>query len=233
MTALLLLTASPAAATDGSIPKVVNDYISADLADALNEFYGPGTDGDGTLFDDSTTYSATSRVWAWTPEFEAGIADQPSERRLNEWVTVVSVRQVVIGVATVSIDPVTGGPQLASFLASPELAAAISGVGATSMLLRDVDREAWLAVEGDTVSPVVVGLSGLAAPTTVAAYRARIAVVQPGAQTALAQPVSADGVLIVGLAILLVVVLLAIEAFLPFWRRRTPQVAVNTEDHVL
>ena len=230
MTALLLLTASPASATDGSIPKVVADYISTDLVDALTEFYGPGADGDGTLFDASTTYSATSRVWAWTPEFEAGIADKPAERRLNEWVTVVSVGEVVVGVATVSIDPVTGGPQLANFLASPELAAAISGVGATSMLLRDVEREAWLAVEGNTVSPVVVGLSGLSAPSTVAAYRARMVVAQPGTQPAVAQPVSADGVLIVGLAAGLVVVVLALERFR---RRRGPELAKDPEDHVL
>lgn len=239
LAALLVLVAAPASATDGSIPKVVSDYINTDLADALNEYYGPGTDGDGTLFEDSTAYSATSRVWEWTPDFEAGIASDTPDRRLNEWVTVVSVREVVLGVATVAIDPQTDAPQLVSYLASPELAAAITGVPATSRLLRDVGREAWLAVEGETVSAVVVGRSGLTEPASVASYRARVALQQPGPQPAVAQPVSLDGVIIVGGAMLLVVALLALLR----WRRATragpttedhaPGVAPTPEDHVL
>ena len=228
LTGLLLLAATPAAATDGSIPRVVSDYIASDLAAALTEYYGPDANGGGTLFEDPTTYSSTSRVWAWTPGFEAGIEDEPTERRLNEWVTVVSVREVVVGVATVSIDPVTDAPQLAGFLASPELAAAISAVPATSRLLRDVEREAWLAVEGESVSAVVVGRSGLTAPATVASYRARVAVAQPGVQPAVAEPVSIDGLIVVGAAFVLVVVALAL------WRRRTSaQVAPDPDDHVL
>ena len=217
------LIAIPAAATDGSVPAVVADYIATDLADALNEFYGPGTDGDGILFEDSTAYSSTSRVWAWTAEFEAGIADEPAERRLNEWVTVVSVREVVVGVATVSIDPVTNGPQLAHFLASPELAAALGGVGATSRLLRDIERGAWLAVEGETVSAVVAGRSGITEPTTVAAYRARVAVQQPEASPT----EESSSLLVAGIAVLLVVLLLGL------WRWWSARVARTPEDHVL
>ena len=222
--------ASPASATDGSVPAVVSDYISTDLAAALNEFYGPGTDGDGTLFEDSTSYSSTSRVWEWTAEFEAGVAGDTPDRRLNEWVTVVSVRSVVVGVATVSIDPVTNAPQLASYLASPPLAAALAGVPATSRLLRDVRREAWLAVDGEMVTAVVVGRSGLGAPSTVEAYRARVAVQQPALPTAVAQPVSADGLVFVAIAALLVIALLAVERFR---RRRAGQFAPDPADHVL
>ena len=234
MTLLLVLTltpaASPAAATDGSVPAVVAEYISSDLAAALNEFYGPGTDGDGTLFEDSTSYSSTSRVWAWTAEFEAGVASDTPDRRLNEWVTVVSVRSVAVGVATVSIDPVTNAPQLASYLASPPLAAALAGVPATSRLLRDVTREAWLALDGETVSAVVVGRSGLSAPSTVEAYRARVALQQPAPLPAVAQPVSADGLVFVAIAALLVIVLLAVVRFR---RRRADEVAPDPADHVL
>ena len=221
VTALCLSPIASASATDGSVPAEVTSYLANDLAADLAEYYGPGVGGTGIAFDETTAAAPASRVFEFTADFVAGVDRQPVARRLNEWISMVSLAGTPAGVATIAIDDATVEPELASFSASPTLVTALSALPATGMLVHDSPRAAWLIVDGDTVTPLFAGISGLTAPTTVTAYRARVARQTAVAGLAVApaddQP---NGLIIAGLVLLLIVLLLAVEAFLPSWRRR-------------
>ena len=212
---------SAASATEGSVPAEVASYLSTDLTADLTEFYGPGAAGAGIAFDDTTTAAPASRVFEFTANFSAGVDSEPVARRLNEWISVVSLANVAVGVATVAINDATVEPELADFVPSAGIAAALGTLPVTGMLVRDTPRGAWLLVDGDTVTPLVAGTSGLTAPTTVAAYRTFVAKAAAEADRA-AAPVNESpiGLLIAGVLLLAIVAVLALESFYPSWRRR-------------
>ena len=208
--ALTLGVASPAAA-DG-VPVEVSQYVSGGLIDDLNEFYGPGQDGAGLLFTNSTTTGSAVRVFGFTP----GADVDPPVRRLNRWVSVIAIDEKVVGLATLSIEPRSNTPQLDLYLASPELGTVVAALPDTAQLVSDPDREAWFSLDGTTLTPLVAGTSGVTLPTTVAAYRTTLT-------TGDAAPTPAGpprALIAVGLVLAGLVALLAVERFLPFWRRR-------------
>ena len=210
-----------ASATEGSVPTEVANYLSTDLTADLTEFYGPGAGGTGIAFDATTTAAPASRVFEFTAKFSAGVDSEPVARRLNQWISVISLADVAIGVATVGIDDATVEPELADFVPSPGIAAALGTLPVTGMLVRDIPRGAWLLVDGDTVTPLVAGTSGLTAPTTVAAYRTVVATAAAEDSRA-AAPLdgSPSGLLIAGVLLLAIVAVVALESFYPSWRRR-------------
>ena len=215
--ALSLSTASPAAAA--GVPGEITTYIATHLVDDLNEFYGPGQNGAGLLFTDDTTTGPAVRVLGLT---SATVTD-PGVRRLNRWVTVISIGEKVVGVATISIEPLTSTPQLDLYLDSPQFGIVITALPEGAQLVNDPDREAWFSLEGDTLTPLVAGSSGVTTPITLSTYRASLPTNAPDASVAPAAAPSA--LIIVGLVLVLIVLLLAVEAFFPFWRRTTAALA--------
>ena len=221
--ALSLSAASPAAAA--GVPGEVTTYIANDLVDDLNEFYGPGQDGAGLLFTDSTTTSLAVRVLGLTA---ATVAD-PGVRRLNRWVTVIAIDEAIVGVATISIEPLSSTPQLDLYLDSPQFGTVIAALPEGAQLVNDPDREAWFSLEGDMLTPLVAGSSGVTTPITLATYRASLPTAT-AADAAPTPPMPPGALIIVGLALALIVLLLAVEAFFPFWRRRAqPEVEPEPE----
>lgn len=210
---LSLSAASPAAAA--GVPGEVTTYIANDLVDDLNEFYGPGQDGAGLLFTDSTTTTPAVRVLGFTP---SSVAD-PGVRRLNRWVTVIAIDEGVVGVATISIEPLSSTPQLDLYIASPQFGTVIAALPAGAQLVNDPEREAWFSLEADTLTPLVAGSSGVTAPITLSTYRASLPT-SPPTDAAPASSTPPNALIIVGLVLVLLVLLLAVEAFFPFWRRR-------------
>ena len=233
------LVPASAAGVTGAVPGEVVRYIADGLIEDLDEFYGLGIDGSGTDFTEATAVGAT-RVFSFTDDFLAGNAEEPAVRRLNEWVTVVTVGtapadQVPVGVALVSIDPVTVSPQLSSFTASADFGTVIAALPETATLVRDSARSAWFSLDGETpeasetpetpaaqeLTPVVSGTSRVTEPIALAEYRDVVAhwptsEPSPGRD----EPTPRDGLILVGLALALIVLLVAVEAFLPSWRRR-------------
>jgi len=219
-----------AAGVTGAVPGEVVRYIADGLIEDLDEFYGLGIDGSGTDFTEATAVGAT-RVFSFTDDFLAGNAEEPAVRRLNEWVTVVTVGtapadQVPVGVALVSIDPVTVSPQLSSFTASADFGTVIAALPETATLVRDAARSAWFSLDGETpetreLTPLVSGTSRVTEPIALAEYRDVVAnwpTSEPSARED--EPTTRDGLILVGLAVMLIVLLVAVEAFLPSWRRR-------------
>ena len=218
-----------ASATEGSVPAEVANYLSTDLPADLTEFYGPGAGGSGIPFDETTKAAPASRVYEFTAGFSAGIDSEPVARRLNQWVSVVSLAGAPVGIATVGINDATVEPELADFSPSPGITAALTTLPETGMLVRDTPRGAWLLVDGDTVTPLFAGSSGLTAPTTVAAYRTLVAKAAAAADLA-AAPVdeSPNGLVIAGVLLLAIVLVLALESFYPSWRRRRVAAVVGS-----
>ena len=217
--ALILGAALPAAAAT-TVPGEVAAYIANDLVDDLNDFYGPGTEGNGRLFTNSTSTSPGVRIFEFTPDFLAGVAADPPVHRLNEWVSVISIDKAPVGFAVVVVDPVTTRPQLESFTESADFGEVVLALPETASLVRDPDRSAWFSLDGEELTPIVSGTTGLTAPIGVAEYRQLVA---NDLKALDAEPKPADqygGLLIAGLILVLIIVVLGLEAFRPHWRRR-------------
>ena len=206
--ALSLGVALPASAA--GVPGVITTYIANDLIDDLNEFYGPGQQGAGLLFTNSTTTTAPDRVLGFTP---AGT--DPAVRRLNRWVTVIEIDESIVGVATISIEPLSNEPQLDLYLASPDFGTVIAALPDGAQLVNDAEREAWFSLEGETLTPLVAGTSGVSEPIALDAY-----LPTTPTDAAAAPSTAPDGLMIAGLILVLIVLALAVERFFPFWRRR-------------
>ena len=153
------------AAEQPRVPRQVADYFADDLIPRLVDLYGSG-DGvnTGIDFDATATVGAISRVLEWTPDFLAGKRTDVATVLTNNWVAPVSVRGAVIGLATVWINPALDAPELASF-EPPELASALAAAPAGSLLLQDPEHRAWFALDGDVLTPLVTGDSGVTDPT--------------------------------------------------------------------
>ncbi len=221
------LAVSPAsAAEEPKVPQQVADYFAEGLVPRLVDLYGAG-DGvsSGIDFDATTSVGAISRVLEWTPDFLAGKRTDVPTVLTNDWIAPVSVRGTVLGLATVWINPATELPELATF-DPPELARALAAAPPESLLVHDTAREAWFAIDGDVLTPLVAGVSGATGPTTPDAYQKSIAVVEP------ADPPGPPGVAIAALVLGIVIVGLAIFVLLPVRRRSSPDAADELDDDV-
>ena len=233
---MLILTgvATPAtAAVAATVPGEVAAYIANDLVDDLNEFYGPGTDGNGRLFTNTTTTAPGSRVFEFTDDFLHRVVTDPPVRRLNEWVSVISIDKAPVGFAVVVVNPATTLPQLESFTESADFGEVVLSMPETASLVRDNGRSAWFSLDAEELTPIVAGTSGVTEPISVDDYRVLVA--DQLAARGDAEPDAGNpegGLLVAGILLLLIVVLVALEAFLPHWHRRLRgrrEVAVEPE----
>jgi hypothetical protein len=216
--ALIAGFAAPASA-ETTVPGEVALYIANDLIDDLNEFYGPGTEGNGRLFTNTTTTSPGVRVYEFTPDFLAGVVADPPARRLNEWVSVISIDKAPVGFAIVLVDPLTTLPQLKSFTESGDFGEVVLALPESALLVRDTDRSAWFTLDAEELTPIVSGTSGVTTPISEADYRELVADQQRRVDAEPAPANQYGGLLIAGLILVLIFLLLAVEAFLPRWRR--------------
>jgi hypothetical protein len=217
---LALGSAVPAAAVT-TVPGEVAAYIANDLIDDLNDFYGPGTEGNGRLFTNTTTTAPGVRVFEFTDDFLAGVVAEPPVHRLNEWVSVISIDKAPVGFAIVVVDQVTTLPQLESFTESADFGEVVLALPETASLVRDPGRSAWFSLDDEELTPIVSGTSSVSTPIGVDEYRELVAA-QLKAQLD-AEPEPTDqygGLIIAGLILVLIILLLAVEAFLPRWHRR-------------
>jgi hypothetical protein len=212
--AVSMLAGPAAGATAPPVtPEPVADYFATGLVPRLIDLYGSGNGvTSGIDFDATTKVGAISRVSEWTPDFLAGRQSDPVTRVTNNWVASVSVRGAVIGLATVWINPSTDAPELATF-DSPDLAIKLAGAPAKSILVHDTAQQAWFAMTGDTLTPLVTGSSGVTGPTTAAEYQKTISVVEPVTEPGI------SGVAISALVLGVVILGLAIFVLLPVGRR--------------
>lgn len=157
-----LAAASPAAATQGSVPLEVADFVAADdgVQASLADFFG---DID---FDDTTTTPTIDRVFTFAPDWLAGDASADPMALGNEWAVPVLIGEKPIGLATVWINPVTVRPELADFAIDERLAAAFADLPDEAYVVHDEVQDAWLLLEGTTLTTLPTG-----ATTSLASYR--------------------------------------------------------------
>lgn len=167
----LLLALAPAtlARAEGSVPTEVRTYVAdGSLVAQLNDVYGPNADGEGIDFDDTTKPGAIERVHVWSEALRAGEDTDHPVDILNEWIVPITIADAPVGVATIWINPATVAPELASFVADPDRATALSAVPDGSSLVRDAESAAWLALAPDgTLTPLVPGSTGLSTPVPI------------------------------------------------------------------
>lgn len=215
--AALVAVPLPASATQGSVPAEVAAFVAAPdgLVAGLEDFFGPGANGKGIDFDETTELGAIDRVFVFTPDWLAGAATESPVGLDNRWAVPVGVGGEPVGVAVVWINPATVRPQLADFLPDPAFAAALPGIADDGWLVSDPARGAWFALAPPTLTALVTGSSGVAGDTSLSSYQA--AVSRPSEAPASApNPGSVLSVAtIVGVVLVVVLVLL-----LPAVRRR-------------
>lgn len=217
--------AAPGSGTEGSVPSEVATYVAdGSLVAQLNDVYGVSAAGDGIEFDETTKPGVIERVHVWSAELRAGDETEHPLDLLNEWVVPITIADQPVGLATVWINPATAAPELASFDADPDVAAALSAIPDGSSLVRDVDSAAWLALAADgTLTPLVPGTTGLSTPVPLE----DVALLPPPSGDAQADGDPGTGV---GLAIAVLLLLLAVivvALVLPAARGRTqPEDAV-------
>jgi len=207
------LAPSAHAAEQPKVPEQVAEYFADGLVPRLIDLYGSG-DGvtQGIDFDATTEVGGISRVFEWTPDF---LVRQPTDvrtRATNNWVASVSVGGEVLGLATVWINPAIEQPELAAF-DSRELAIQLAAAPADALLVQDPSREAWFAVDGDSLTPLVAGTSGVTGETKVRAYQL---VISPAEQAV--EP-EFSGIAVSALVLGIVILALAIFVLLPVGKR--------------
>jgi hypothetical protein len=227
--ALALLGSQAALALDEpNVPEPVASYFATALVPRLADLYGPGKKADsGIDFDSSTKVGDIHRVFSWTADY---LARKPTDTPIeltNNWVAPVTVKNEVVGLATVWINPTSDDPELADFDLGPGLVSALAAAPQGMVLIRDDLHSAWFATDGTALVPLVSGSSGIATATTIAAYQKTLTSVPSSS------PVSADaanqGLIIAGIVLCLVVVMLAVFVLMPDRRRRADSAAENTE----
>lgn len=200
-----LAYAGPTASAEGSVPSEVRAYVAdGSLVAQLNDVYGVNAAGDGIDFDDTTKPGVIERVHVWSADLRAGEETDHPVDLVNEWIVPITIADEPVGLATVWINPSTVSPELASFVAEPELATALSTVPDGSSLVHDVESAAWLALAADgTLTPLVPGSTGLSTPVPID----DVAILP---STGGGDPVAGDPGTGVGFAIAVVLLLLAV-----------------------
>ncbi|MEO7720320.1 MAG: hypothetical protein ABIS08_00215 [Pseudolysinimonas sp.] len=166
---LALVPAGAASASLGSVPAEVTAYVtSGAMVARLNDVYGPNAAGTaGIKFDDTTKEGPISRVYEWTADRLANKATDHPVQLTNNWVVPITIGGTSVGLATIWINPQTVDAELAEFTSSAALGTALTTVPATAALVRDTTTNAWLALDGGKVAPLVAGKSGLTEPVPV------------------------------------------------------------------
>ncbi len=221
---MLLASASPAAASRGSVPLEVTTYLTSGLVDQLVDLYGQSAAGTGIDFDESTVATNPTRVFAFTPELLDGEVDDHPVRRLNEWVALVLVDDRVVGVATVVIAEGRDTPELSLFERTPQLAAAVQGLGADAALVRDDARGAWYALTGEELTAITPGNGVFERTLPLDEFASIISAPVPEIEeTFEIEPgvLASGGTLLIGLAVITLLLILA--------RRRPAKSAKTTE----
>lgn len=212
---VMMFVPSANAADLPKTPQPVAEYFADGLIPRLINLYGSGNGvTTGVDFDATTKVGTISRVREWTPDYLAGHTSDDPTRLTNNWVAPVSVRDKVLGLATVWINPSTNQPELASF-DNAELARQIAAAPQGSALIHDPAREAWFALVKDSLFTLVPGSSGVTGATTPGAYQRLISTLAPEEQ---AKP---TGVAIAALVLGVVILGVAIFVLLPL-KRTTP-----------
>jgi len=221
-----LLPAPAASATEGSVPVEVAAFVVAPdgLVAGLSDFFGPGADGGGIDFDETTAFGTVDRVFTFTPAWLSGTATDAPVGLANEWAVPVSVSDTAIGVALVWINPGTVRPQLADFVPDPAFATALADVADTSYLVRDEPRSAWFALDGTALTTLVAGASGVSGDTALAPYQRLVTASEDAAPPA-DEGATLGSVLSIGIiaAVSLVVILVLLVPVA--WRRRRGRTA--------
>lgn len=220
--AVALIAAPQASATQGSVPPEIVEYTTDPdgLLFRLNDVYGVGGNGQGIDFDETTKAGPLYRVFVWTDEFVAGEQTETPVRRLNEWITTISINEKPVGIATIWINDSSLLPELASFERGVALSGIFVDLPQEATLIRDDERGAWLTLIDTTVNPIEPGTSGLSAPTTLNAYRN---VLSSRGEPILATPRADEGLRIGLFTIGGLLAVIAVALLIP-GRRRTPAV---------
>lgn len=218
----MMLGAAPAAATQGSVPPEVIVFATDPdgLVLSLEDFFGVAADGTGIDFDDTTEIGRVDRVFSFTPDWLAGERTGTPALIANQWVAPVRIADEPVGVAVIWINPGTVRPQLADFLPSPELAAALVDLPAEASLVFDDERIAWLLLEEATLTPVL----GDGSPTTLTAYQRGLA---PDDAAPAAEGVNLGSVLSVGIIVAVALVVVLVLLIPLARRRRVPRPAAD------
>jgi hypothetical protein len=210
------MVGSSASASQGSVPSEVTGFTTDPngLLFQLNDLFGVGASGEGIDFDETTKAGPISRVFVWTDDFVAGVKTDEPVRRLNEWVTPVSVRDSMVGFAVISIDADTVDPELASFVTGSVVAGTLSELPDDAFLVNDTTRSAWFSLLGKSLTPIVRGTSGMTKSTELTAYQLEVARAVPA-------PAASDpGFLAGGLALLIAILATLAVIFVPDIRHR-------------
>ena len=209
--------AMAAGATQGSVPEIVADYAADPhgLVGRLADLFGKGAGGRGLDFDDSTKVGEIDRAFVWRDDFLAGATDAHPVKRVNEWTATISIAGKPVGVATIWINPSGNVADLADFQEDASMGAAFTGIPADAFLVHDAAHSAWFALEGDTLTVLVPGSSGVDSTTSLLSYRRQLATAIPVSPT--------DGPMNEGTInsiIVIVVAVLAVIAVVVFLGRR-------------
>ena len=210
----LALPAAAAPATQGSVPTVVSDYVTAPdgLVARLDDLFGKTADGEGLDLGAATT-GEIDRAFGWRDDFAAGSSGATAITLLNEWTTTISVDGKPVGFATIFINPDSGDPDLADFAAGADLGLAFAALPADVSLIHDSAHTAWFTLAGTTLTAVVPGDSGVTSSTTLDAYQRVLA------QPAVATPAGSNQGTI-NSVIVIVVAVIAVGAIVFFVGRR-------------
>ena len=198
------------------------------LIASLEDFFGPGADGTGIDFDDTTEIGAVDRVFTFSPDWLAGETTDAPVVLANQWTAPVSVGGKALGAAVIWINPTTVRPQLADFVADPTFATALADVPADAWLVADQPRGAWLVLAPPTVTALVAGTSGLSGETPLASYQRDITAAKPAPVEEPNLGSALSIATIVGVALIVVLALLVPLV----WRRRKARAAEADEAEV-
>jgi hypothetical protein len=166
-----------AAASEGSVPSVVAAYAAdpGGLIARLDDLFGIGATGSGLNFGNTAKVGELDRVFVWRADFLAGVTGPNPIKRVNEWTATVTIADKPVGVATIWINPAGDVPDLADFAEGASVGAAFEGIPATAALVHDPARSAWFTLEGNDLTPIVAGDSGIESVTTLSTYQSHIA----------------------------------------------------------
>lgn len=207
--------ASTSDTTQPATPQPVANYFATHLIPRLIDLYGSGNGvTEGIDFDETTTVGAVSRVYEWSPDFLAGKEVNDPARMTNQWVATVSLRDKILGLATVWINPSSSQPELASF-DSATVALRVSGNPRGATLIRDSGRGAWFSLSDQSLVTLVPGTSGMTGTTTLTTFQ------QSFTTAGNSHPVQPPGVAGAALILGIVVLVLAIFVLLPVRKRST------------